>query len=104
MGTVLFLAAVFVIFVLLTHEPSINYGREIRLLEKKTSPTVASAAAEAASGVCLQADNAEEIQSAEAAAAAVLAAAEATAAAAELTAEAVVTKEEPPFSDEMESE
>ena len=60
--------------------------------------------AEAASGVCLQADNAEEIQSAEAAAAAVLAAAEATAAAAELTAEAVVTKEEPPFSDEMESE
>ena len=31
---------------------------------------MASAAAEAASGVCLQADNAEEIQSAEAAAAA----------------------------------
>jgi hypothetical protein len=30
--TVLFLAAVFVIFVLLTHEPSINYGREIRYL------------------------------------------------------------------------
>ena len=30
--TLLFLAAVFVIFVLLTHEPSINYGREIRYL------------------------------------------------------------------------
>ena len=30
--TVLFLAAVFVIFVLLTHEPSVNYGREIRYL------------------------------------------------------------------------
>ena len=29
---VLFLAVVFVIFVLLTHEPSINYGREIRYL------------------------------------------------------------------------
>ena len=67
--------------------------------------------AEAASGVCLQADNAEEIQSAEATAAAALAAAEAAAAAAEaavtaaqVTAEAVVIKEEPPTSDEMESE
>merc|ERR1712051_953967 len=76
-----------------------NYGREIRLLEKKTSPTVASIA-ETASGVCLQADNAEEIQSAEAAAAA----AEAAATAAQVTAEAVVIKEEPPTSDEMESE
>ena len=44
--------------------------------------------AEAASGVCLQADNAEEIQSSEAAAAA-LAAAEAAATAAQVTAEAV---------------
>ena len=66
--------------------------------------------AEAASGVCLQADNAEEIQSAEAAAAAAeaavaaLAAAEAAATAAQVTAEAVVIKEEPPTSDEMESE
>ena len=59
--------------------------------------------AEAASGVCLQADNAEEIQSAEAAAAA-LAATEAAATAAQVTAEAVVIKEEPPTSDEMESE
>ena len=59
--------------------------------------------AEAASGVCLQADNAEEIQSAEAVAAA-LAAAEAAATAAQVTAEAVVIKEEPPRSDEMESE
>merc|ERR1712051_368486 len=63
-----------------------------RLLEKKTSPTVDSIA-EAASGVCLQADNAEEIQSAEAAATA-----------AQVMAEAVVLKEEPPRSDEMESE
>ena len=68
--------------------------------------------AEAASGVCLQADNAEEIQSAEAAAAALAAAtaeaaaaaAEAAATAAQVTAEAVVIKEEPPTSDEMESE
>ena len=68
--------------------------------------------AEAASGVCLQADNAEEIQSAEAAAAALAAAtaeaaaaaAEAAATAAKVTAEAVVIKEEPPTSDEMESE
>ena len=59
--------------------------------------------AETASGVCLQADNAEEIQSAEAAAAA-LAAAEAAATAAQVTAEAVVIKEETPTSDEMESE
>ena len=58
--------------------------------------------AETASGVCLQADNAEEIQSAEAAAA--LAAAEAAATAAQVTAEAVVIKEETPTSDEMESE
>ena len=58
--------------------------------------------AETASGVCLQADNAEEIQSAEAVAAA-LAAAEAAATAAQVTAEAVVI-EEPPRSDEMESE
>ena len=60
--------------------------------------------AETASGVCLQADNAEEIQSAEAAAAAALAAAEAAATAAQVTAEAVVIKGEPPTSDEMESE
>ena len=61
--------------------------------------------AETASGVCLQADNAEEIQSAEAAAAAAaLAAAEAAATAAQVTAEAVVIKEETPTSDEMESE
>ena len=59
---------------------------------------MASATAEAASGVCLQADNAEEIQSAEAAAA------EAAATAAQATVEAVVTKEEPPTSDEMGSE
>ena len=30
--TVLFMAAIFVIFVLLTHEPSMNYGGEIRYL------------------------------------------------------------------------
>ena len=68
--------------------------------------------AETASGVCLQADNAEEIQYAEAAAAALAAAtaeaaaaaAEAAATAAQVTAEAVVIKEEPPTSDEMESE
>ena len=65
---------------------------------------MASIAEAAASGVCLQADNAEEIQSAEAAAAAALAAAEAAATAAQVTAEAVVIKEEPPTSDEMESE
>ena len=82
---------------------SITFSFAFRLLEKKTSPTVASIA-EAASGVCLQADNAEEIQSAEAAAAAALAAAEAAATAAQVTAEAVVIKEEPPRSDEMESE
>ena len=61
-----------------------------------------ASAATTASGVCLQADNAEEIQSAEATAAAI-AAAEATAAA-QATADAVVTKEEPLSSDEMESE
>ena len=83
---------------------SITFSFAFRLLEKKTSPTVASIA-ETASGVCLQADNAEEIQSAEAAAAAAaLAAAEAAATAAQVTAEAVVIKEEPPRSDEMESE
>ena len=90
---------------------SITFSFAFRLLEKKTSPTVASIA-EAASGVCLQADNAEEIQSAEAAAAALAAAtaeaaaaaAEAAATAAQVTAEAVVIKEEPPTSDEMESE
>jgi hypothetical protein len=82
----------------------ITFSFAFRLLEKKTSPLVASAASAAttASGVCLQADNAEEIQSAEATAAAI-AAAEATAAA-QATADAVVTKEEPLSSDEMESE
>ena len=79
----------------------ITFSFAFRLLEKKTSPLVASAAT-TASGVCLQADNAEEIQSAEATAAAI-AAAEATAAA-QATADAVVTKEEPLSSDEMESE